>query len=162
MTFYSYTVGEAYDALYGTFFNAWDDSLTGWRFVLPGVSPGDPTAPVVVFDQEEPEIDPPITAPNVYAYIRHTTGAQASLRGENGRRWQRTGFVLHRLHFPSDMPLITGNALVKVIVDAYQGKRGFGAGAGIIFPTVRPLERGASVDRYKFDVIASFQYDELI
>lgn len=167
---YSYTTGQARDALYATFFNAWDDSLTGWRAVIPGVAPGDPTAPLVVWDDDEPEEDAPITAPTVYAYVRHTTGKQGSLSArrntmtgeDQGRRWCRTGFLLLRLHVPNQLPLKTADLMVKVMADAFQGKRGFGSGAGITFPTVRPVEQGPSKDRYRIDLIVSFEYDELL
>jgi hypothetical protein len=168
---YSYTPGDAREAMYATFWNTWDDSLLGWRAVLPGVMPDDPLlAPTVAWDAEEPEDDAAITAPVVYAYVRHTTGKQASLSARQdptteqwiGRRWQRTGFILLRLDVPQSMQLKTGDALAKVIVNAFQGKRGVGSGAGIIFPSVRPIEQGNLKSRYRIDINVSFQYDELV
>ena len=159
---YSYTTAEARSCLYSTFWTPWNDPLIGWRMVLGNLADTDPGKPEVFWDKEEPETPPPITAPNVYVYVRHTTGGQASLRGDQGRRWRRTGFMLHRMHLPDALPLKTGDALAKVIYDAFEGKRGVGAGAGITFPKVRPIEQGGSKDRYKIDINVSFEYDELL
>lgn len=162
MTNYSYTLEQARDELYNTFWSRWNDPTVGWHSVLPGVDPDDPTAPLVVWDGDEPDDDAEITQPTVYVFVRHVTGKQASLRGENGRRWRRTGFILHRLNTPRNDPLKSADRLSKVILDCYQGKRGVGTGAGITFPSVRPTEQGTLKARYRTDIIASFEYDELI
>ena len=163
MTTYSYTIGQARDCLYSTFFDAWKDPATGWRSVLPGVDPQDKNkAPMVVYDGVEPADDAQINQPELYVFVRHSGGKQASLRGEKGRRWRRTGVMLIRIYVPKATPLKTTDALSKVVLDAFQGKRGVGLGAGITFPSVKPIEQGALKNRYLTDVLVSFEYDELI
>lgn len=160
----SYTVAEARDFMYQTWWAAWNDPTTGWRAVLPETAlldDGDPGLPQVIWDALEPDDDTPVTTVEAYVAVRHVDGQQASLRGESGRRWRRTGFVLTRMRFPVDMELKTADALSKVVNDAFQGKRGVGAGSGILFPKVRPVERGQSDERNRQDVIANFEYDEI-
>ena len=160
---YSYTVGEARDCLYSTFYQPWKDPTVGWQSVLPDVDPADTgKAPKVVFDGIEPADDATISQPEIYVFVRHSGGQQASLRGENGRRWRRTGVMLIRIYVPKNGTLKTADGLSKVVLDAFQGKRGVGSGAGITFPSVKPIEQGALKNRYLTDVLVSFEYDELI
>ena len=162
MMTYSYTTGEARECLYATFNTAWTDPVVGWQSVLGALASDDPGLPVVVWDDDEPEDDAEITQPTVYAYVRHTTAGQDSLRGECGRTFKRTGFILLRLHVPTNGSLKTADGLSNVIQNAFMGKRGVGAGAGIWFRSVRPIEQGKSKDRYRIDIIASFEYIELL
>src|ERR1700743_1893369 len=93
----SYTYAEARDFIYQTFFQQWIDPSVGWPSVLTTIpyvalpAAPDPRAPVVIWDQEIPSDDPPISVVEAYVTVRHSDGVQASLRGEKGRRWQRTG-----------------------------------------------------------------------
>ena len=163
MTTYSYTIGEARDCLYSTFYDPWKDPVKGWHSVLPDIDPASKDkAPKVIFDGVEPADDATISQPELYVFVRHATGQQASLRGEKGRRWRRTGIMLVRIYVPKAMPLKTADALSRIVLDAFQGKRGVGLGAGITFPSVKPIEQGALKNRYLTDVLVSFEYDELI
>lgn len=164
MTTDSYTPAQARDFMYQTWWARWNDAALGWRAILPETAlldAGDPGLPQVIWDANEPDDDTLVTTVEAYVVVRHVDGQQASLRGEVGRRWRRTGFVLTRMRFPVDMELKTADALSKVVNDAFQGKRGVGAGSGIWFPRVRLVERGQSDERNRQDVIANFEYDEI-
>lgn len=162
MTVGSYTVGEARDFIYQTFYQAWISDQTGWPSILTsGPPPAD-----VIWDGLEPTDDTPTTQVEVYFAVRHSNGQQASLMGETGdsttgRRWRRTGVATARMRFPVDMQLKTADLLAKVVSDAFQGKRGFGDGSGIWFPRVRLVEQGRNQERNRQDVLAYFEYDEI-
>lgn len=164
MTVASYTFAQARDFMYQTFFTPWMDPTAGWPSILttiPVTDPPDPGAPIVIWDDEEPADDTPVTNVEVYVVVRHATGQQASLRGETGRRWRRTGVMTMRMRFPPTMQLNTADALSKVVNDAFQGQRGIGDGYGIWFHRVRLVEAGRNQGRYRSDILAYFEYDEI-
>lgn len=151
----SYTFEQARDFIYQTFFSYWTDPTNGIASI-PGVTFAD-----VIWDDEEPADDTPITSVEAYVTVRHVDGQQASLRGENGRRWKRTGICTVRMRFPPGLQLKTTDAVSKVANDAFQGKRGVGDGFGIWFHKVRLVEFGRNQARYRADVLAYFEYDEI-
>lgn len=164
MTFGSYTFDEARTLMYQTFYTPWMDPDAGWPSILttiPVTTPPNPLAPIVIWDDEEPADDTPTTVVEIYVTVRHATGNQASLRGVTGVRWQRKGVCSIRMRFPPSMQLNTVDALSKVANDAFMGKRGIGAGLGIWFPRVRLVEFGRNQARWRADVLAYFEYDEI-
>jgi hypothetical protein len=156
----SYTVYEARGFIYETFYTAWTDPDTGWQFAL-GMAADDPNAPKVIWDAQDPDDDTPVQVVEAYVTVRHTDGQQGSLRSESGLRWTRKGFLSCRLRFPPAMQLKTADAVTKVVVDAFKGKRAIGDGSGIWFRQVREVEQGINQARNRQDVLAYFTYDEI-
>ena len=59
------------------------------------------------------------------------------------------------------MQLNISDAVVNVANNAFQGKRGIGEGYGIWFHQVRLIEAGRNQGRYRADILAYFEYDEI-
>lgn len=165
-----YSVGQARDLMYQTFWASWMNVDTGWPSVFPDLyalpdNPDgtiNPAKPQVIWDGQEPDDDVEVTSIEAYVCVRHTNGEQASLRGaDGGIRWRRTGFFSCRLRFPGTLTLITTDALVKVVSDTFRGKRAISPGGGIWFRKVREVESGIFQERNRQDVLAYFEYDEI-
>lgn len=157
----SYTVAEARGFIYETFWTAWTDETSGAEVQI-ALDPGGFLGPAkIVWDGIDPDDDTEINITEAYVSVRHTNGQQGSLRGDSGLRWTRTGFFSCRLRFPAYMQLKTQDAVTKVVVDAFKGKRAIGDGSGIWFRQVREVEQGINQTRNRQDVLAYFTYDEI-
>jgi len=134
------TFDEARDIILGVFKAAWDP--TGFPAVwtdLPGSAP---------------------TSETVWARatIRHATGAQASLAGENGaRRWARTGTVYIQVFAPVGDGSKAGYEAAQIVVNAFQASRH----ENVWFRDVRMNELGTSGAFEQLNVLATFSYDDV-
>ena len=134
------TFDEARDIILGVFKAAWDP--TGFPAVwtdLPGSAP---------------------TSETVWARatIRHATGAQASLAGENGaRRWARTGTVYIQVFAPVGDGSKAGYEAAQIVVNAFQASRH----ENVWFRDVRMNEVGTSGAFEQLNVLATFSYDDV-
>lgn len=167
----SYTREQARDHLYNTLFKTWDDLDRGWRSIMADddVSPAYTSAPQIEWDNQEPADTAGTNKPILFAYVRHYNeqgvgvGGLESQGGGRSRVIRRhQGFVLIRVYSPEDGGLKTGDRLAYVVKSSFAGKRGFGAGNGISFQSVRVTEIGLVKGRYEHLVTADFEYDEII
>ena len=167
----SYTREQAREHLYATLFNTWDDLDAGWRSLVADdeVSPAYTASPQIEWDNREPSETDGMDKPILFVYVRHFNeqgtgvGGLESQGGGRSRVIRRhQGFVLVRVYSPQDGGLKTGDRLAYVVKSAFAGKRGFAAGNGISFRSVRVTEVGLVKGRYEHLVTADFEYDEII
>lgn len=163
----SYTREQARDHLYTTLLKRWNDPVHGWAGILDEADfdPAYTKAPEVEWDNREPDDTDGMEKPILFVYVRHHNARQKGVGGGEGRSrtiHRRYGFVLIRVYTPKDSGLKTGDRLAYVVKSAFEGKRGFGAGNGISFQSVRVTEVGQVKGRYEHLVTADFEYDEII
>lgn len=90
--------------------------------------------------------------------VRHATGRQASLAGEQGaRRWNRTGTLFVQVFAPVGDGSTAVYAAAQVVADAYQAARGL----GVWFRNTRINEVGASGAFEQINVLTDFSYDDV-
>lgn len=92
--------------------------------------------------------------------LRHVTGRQASLAGENGvRRWNRTGFVSVQCFAPlASGGVKAATEMACVVRDALQGKA---TESCVWFRNPRINEVGVDGDWFNVNATIDFDYDEL-
>jgi hypothetical protein len=88
--------------------------------------------------------------------VRHSAGMPAAI-GKHRHRRTGTAFVQVFVPFVDGKSYTTCQRLVKVVQDAYEGKRS----GGVTFPRVNATERGVEASYYRADVAISFQWDEV-
>lgn len=134
------TFDEARDIILKVFKDAWD--LTGFPVTWTDVPGSAPTSETVW----------------ARATIRHATGAQASLAGENGaRRWARTGTVYIQVFAPVGDGSKAGYEAAQIVVNAFQASRH----ENVWFRDVRMNEVGTSGAFEQLNVLATFSYDDV-
>lgn len=90
--------------------------------------------------------------------VRHATGRQASLAGEDGaRRWNRTGTLYVQVFAPVGDGSASAYAAAQVVANAYQAARGL----GVWFRNTRINEVGASGAFEQINVLTDFSYDDV-
>lgn len=92
--------------------------------------------------------------------LRHSTGNQASLAGEDGvRRWNRTGFITVQCFAPlANNGVRVATEMASVVRDALQGKQSEHC---VWFRNARIQEIGIDADWFNVNAIIDFDYDEL-
>lgn len=134
------TFDEARDIILKVFKDAWDP--TGFPVTWTDVPGSAPTSETVW----------------ARATIRHATGAQASLAGENGaRRWARTGTVYIQVFAPVGDGSKAGYEAAQIVVNAFQASRH----ENVWFRDVRMNEVGTSGAFEQLNVLATFSYDDV-
>lgn len=134
------TFDEARDYILGVFKGVWDTTgfPAAWTDV-PGSAPGSETV-------------------WARATIRHATGRQASLAGENGpRRYSRGGTVFIQVFAPVGDGSKAGYEAAQLVVNAYQAARH----PNIWFRDVRMNEVGKDGAFEQLNVLATFSYDDV-
>lgn len=135
------TFEQAVDEIFTVFKDAWD--TTGFVALYPNTNQQPPTG----------------TTPWARASLVHTTGGQATLANHNGqRRYERVGIFTAQIFVPIGEGLSRGNALAKIVADAYEGTA---TPSQIWFRDVRKTEVGPDGSWYQINVTASFTYDEV-
>lgn len=97
------------------------------------------------------------TEPFIRVWVRHTSGAQRTLAGGEGRLFGRSGFVRVEVYSRITKGLQESYQLAKVVADAYEGKS---SDNGVWFRRVRITEMGKDGIFNRVDVIADFDYHE--
>lgn len=134
------TYEEARDAIFGILKAVWDP--TGYPIVWTDV-PGE---------------KPPSETVWARATIRHATGRQASLAGENGaRRYEATGTVFVQVFAPIGDGSTAGYRAAELVKNAYNAARD----DNIWFRDTRMIEVGASGAFEQFNVLSTFSYDDV-
>jgi len=94
--------------------------------------------------------------------IRHTSGAQATLAQDTGkRRFEKTGIVTVGVFAPlgQNRGLEDGEKLAMVAKKAFEGKATAG---GVWFRNVRISEVGQDGPWFAFQILAEMRYDEFV
>lgn len=117
----------------------------------------DPTVDCKIFYESVKEEQDHGTEPFIRVWVRHTSGAQRTLAGGNGRLFARNGFVRVEVYSPITKGLQESYQLAKVVADAYEGKS---SDNGVWFRRVRITEMGKDGIFNRVDVIADFDYHE--
>lgn len=148
----SLTYEQAYDEIHERFLAAWE---------------GDPLSqdiPVLYWDTKSqiPGTGDSDDNPDPWARItvQHSQGNQASLVNHLGRqRYEQTGVVTIQIFTPLGTGLSLNQKLSKIAADAFRGKKTPG---GVWFRNVRPNEVGESGAWFQTNILAEFEYDEII
>lgn len=91
--------------------------------------------------------------------VRHTAGGESSISRGNGKgRYNRVGTLYLNLFAPAGDGLRVLDPLVKVALDAYEGKT---TPSGIWFTKVQVRELGIQNGLYQVNVLVNFSYDEV-
>lgn len=118
------------------------------------VSPG---LTLIYDDMKAP--NPTDAAPWARASVRHTGGGEISISGGNGkRRYNRLGTVYVNLFCQPGDGLRKLDPLVKMALDAYEGKSTPG---GVWFTKAQVRELGIVQGYYQINVLVNFSYDEI-
>lgn len=135
------TFDEARDEMAGIFYAA-------WKVLAP--------APVVWTDL--PGDVPDVETEWARVTIRHHTGGQASLAGEDGaRRWERAGTLFVQVFAPVGDGSTRAYAAAQIVANAFQDVRG----TRVWFRNVRINEIGASGAFEQINVLIDFTYDDV-
>lgn len=140
------TTEQARDQIYGLIMAAW--------------TAGAPAGAELVYDDAKAK-KPDGPAPWARATVRHTGGSEISISRGNGKgRYNRTGTVYINLFSPSGDGLRALDPLVKLTLDAYEGK--YTAG-GVWFTKAQVREIGIvkGTGLYQINVLINFSYDEV-
>lgn len=98
-------------------------------------------------------------APWARATVRHNGGGESSISRGNGKgRYTRSGTLYLNLFSPPGDGLRVLDPLVKVALDAYEGKT---TPSGIWFTKVQVRELGIANGLYQINVLINFSYDEV-
>lgn len=140
------TVEQARDQIYGLLMTAWSANA--------------PAGAELIYDDAKAK-KPDGPAPWARATVRHTGGGEIAINGGNGlRRYNRTGTLFINLFCPSGDGLRVLDPLVKVALDAYEGKYTSG---GVWFTKAQVREIGIvkGTGLYQINVLINFSYDEV-
>lgn len=163
MTTYSYTYEQARAHLYATF---WQHFIgpNGAVTVDPDYdhTDGDDATIEVLWEEQEPDDETNVERPTIYNYVRHYSAPRSHIGGDSRQVFDRKGFFLSLVLIPKDTELKTADRLAYVVKSAFEGKRGFGDGRGIVFRSVRVTETGRQKGRVQFTVTADFEYSEAV
>ena len=115
--------------------------------------------PILYWDVKD---DPP-AAPNPYVRVNvqhNSTGGQATLQGEVGsRRYRRFGQAIAAIWAPIGDGLQDADTYATVARDAFEGT--VTSPGNVIFRDVNVVEVGPDGGRFRVNVLAEFEYDEI-
>jgi len=160
----SYEYDEAYDHMMRTFANTWTDPLLGWASI-PDLN-DEPLVEWPNLDGKREDDDVKVAEPEepwLRLFVKHHDSDQATF-GETGCRiFTRTGMLGVDIFTPLNIGLKLSYRLGTVCKRPFEGKRGFGAGNGIIFRSVRLREHKNYQKRWAHSTVyADFEYDEVL
>lgn len=151
-----YTYEQAYEGIYQTFYQHWNDVTVGWQSVT-----GLAEEPLIIWENVQKQQTPPVNKPWMRVQVRHLTGEQDSFGLDGEGSFEATGFVTIQLFVPQDgNGLISGARIAKVISRAFRGKTGVDEYCGIVFRNARINEVGPDDRWFQINVLADFAYDE--
>lgn len=134
------TFDQATDEILAVFKTAWD--ATGHIAVYENVEGAKPTA-------QDPWARPT---------INHGTGNE-TLGGAGGvKRYDRTGILTIQVFIPNGQGLSPGNALGKILADAFEG---VATPSQVWFRNFRFLNIGPAGEWFQFNAVVDFAYDEV-
>ena len=113
-------------------------------------------------DDGDPETVNADNEPPTYArlIIQHVTDNQATLANENGqRRYRAEGLITVQIRTPAGDGQFLARQLVPIAQRAYRGKTTSG---GVLFRNVRVNEVGRNGNHFQTNVLADFEYDEVV
>ena len=91
-------------------------------------------------------------------YVRHLTGGAVTISGGNGSHVERAlGLYTIQLFQPAGAGI--DYTQIRALMAAF---RGVTTASGVIFRNVKPNEVGLDGDFYQTNIIANFEYDEVI
>lgn len=100
----------------------------------------------------------PTNDPYFTFIIRHAAGGRPTLGGKGHRSFLRIGTLIASVFIPVGKGLSESYALVKTVVDAYEGET---SPNGVWFREVRMQEIGRDGEFYRTNVLAEFEYHEI-
>jgi len=129
---------------------------TAWDTYTPSITGG--TVPPVRYDGERSITRPLPAVTWVEARSRLDDASQISLANDTGiRLFKRSGKVELSIRVPTTQTF--GALLVDVAKQSFQGQVTPG---GVRFRNVRAIEVGLDGPWFQWDVVADFEYDELV
>ena len=135
------TFDEARDVMVGVFYSAWK-TLGSLPIVWTDI-PGDVPKGETVWAR---------------VTLRHATGGQASLAGEDGaRRWKREGTLFVQVFAPVGDGSVKVYATAQAVSNAFQSARGL----SVWFRNIRINEVGTSGAFEQINVLVDFTYDDV-
>jgi len=135
----SLDIASARDAILELFTTAWNAQ----------------TNPTPLFYWDKPH-DPPQDGEYARITVRHNLGFDGAI---GGTCFTRQGIITVQIFTKFGEGLSRSDVLTKVALDAFQGKSTCG---GVWFRNVRPNEVGQNGDFFQVNVIADFEYEEVI
>lgn len=133
------------DATGAEIVNATPTQLLWWN--RPGDPPKDP----------DTAGNPP---PWIKVEVRHVAGGQSALAGDAGQiKTTRVGVTTVKLYEGYGSGILFSDKLARVIEKAFSGKTTPG---GVWFRRVRTVEYGVDGAWFRTDVLAEFQYDDVL
>lgn len=142
------TIAEGRDLILDHFKTAWDA--------------GTPPIPLVLYDDRKLDLPPDDTYARVTVqhnvFEQRTLGGKPSLGG-SGRRFRRSGIIAIQIFTINDAGLTTSDALVDLIVDAFEGEDT--SSDEVEFINVRANEVGHDGAWHQTNVLAEFRYDRV-
>ena len=103
--------------------------------------------------------DPPDVGAWARVSVKSTDRSQVTLVGDTGsRRFRGLGLVTVEIYTPRGDGKTLALTLAKVAVDAFEG---VSTTNGVIFRRVRPVDVGPDANKYHYNVLAEFEYDEV-
>lgn len=146
------TYAEALDQIQDLFTTAWLANGTSAPFPIQywDIDTPDPSA-------VDGDNNPPTFA---RIMIFHTNFPQVTLSNEGGAsRYRAEGLVTVQVRTPKNDGQILAAELVEVVLDAF---RKASTPGDILFRNVRPNEVGRNGIHFQTDVLADFEYDQVI
>lgn len=134
-----------------------------WDANTPAYNSGQPV--LLVFDTMEMDLKPhPETTNNPWAraVVRHAGARKATLANSAGQgRYRRLGLAWVQIYVPAvdGSAYTTAQRLAQVAQKAYEGKRT--AGGEVVFTECTILDRSPEGQWFRYDVKASFYWDEI-
>lgn len=162
MSTFSYTYAEGRENLYNTFWQHFIGVNGGVTFDATYDYTDESPSIEVLWEEVEPDEKTVVTRPTIYCYVRHYSAPRNHIGGESRQVFLRKGFFLALVLMPQDQGLKSADDLAYVVKSAFEGKRGFGAGQGITFKSVRVTEAGLQKGRWQTTVTADFEYSEVV
>lgn len=136
---------EARDAVMSLFKTAWEAQP--------------PPIPIVLYDDRKKEI-PTNLKPYARIMMRHNTGAQTTLTGENNKkRFTNRGTITVQVFSEFGTGLVLNDQMATIATGAFEGQKT--DPDGVWFLNVRAVEIGQSGDWFQTNVLADFRYDLL-
>jgi hypothetical protein len=145
-------INTAYDEILGAFKTAWDASAGAFN---------EGNLPEVRYDGVGKQGPPDGEEPWARVTIRHVAGGQATLLGDaQVTRFTASGIITIQVFYPLKRGgLSNARSLAKVAKSAYEGKS---TPSNVWFRNVRIVEVGPDGPWYNVNVLANFEYDELV
>lgn len=142
------TLTEGRDLILAHFKTAWDAQP--------------PPIPLVLYDDRELDLPPDDHYARVTvqhnAFRQRTLGGKPLLGG-GGRRFERAGIITIQLFTLNDDGLTTSDALVDLLLDAFEGEDT--SSDAVEFINVRANEVGHDGAWHQTNVLAEFRYDRV-